>query len=343
MDDADVDDADARPADTLRDLVLGYRVSQALHAAATLGLADLLAAGPATSDELAGRTQTHPDALYRLLRALASAGVFEEREGRRFALTPVGECLRSDVEGSVAGLAVFVGRPYFWEVWGNLLHSVRTGENAFRHVHGLNNWQYRAQHPEEEVIFDQAMVSNARRVTGGLLAAYDFARFGTVVDVGGGRGALLAALLRQYPALRGVLFDQPQVVAHAVPLLEAAGVSGRCRILGGSFFGALPPGGDAYLLKSVLHDWEDAEATAILRRCREAMGPGAALLVIEFELGEPNAQPLVKFSDLNMLVGPGGRERSLAEFGALFRASDFELVGATVSAGGPSIIEAVPV
>lgn len=333
---------DPRPAETLRDLVNGYRVTQAIHVAATLGLADLLKGGPVTSQELARRSGTHPDALYRLLRALASVGVFEEGEGRRFALTPVGQCLRGDAEDSVAGLAAFVGRPYYWQAWAHLLHSVQTGENAFRHVHGMGNWEYRARHPGENVIFDGAMVSTTRRVTGAVLEAYDFSRFRRVVDVGGGRGALLAALLERFPGMRGVLFDQPQVVAQAAPLLEGAGVAGRCEVVAGSFFDAVPPGGDAYVLKSILHDWEDDEATGILRRCREAMAPGAALLVVEFELGEPNRQPLAKFADLTMLVGTGGRERSLGEYGALLEAAGFRVAGVAPSAAGPSVIEAAP-
>ena len=211
------------PAAALRQLVHGYRVSQAIHVAATLGLADLMRDGARGSDELAAATGAHPLALYRVLRALASVGVFREEADRRFALTPLGDCLRSDAPQPVAPWAAFICRPYVWQPWGHLLHSVRTGEPAFRHVHGTDAWAYRAAHPEEEALFDAAMTANSRRQAAAVLAAYDFGRFGCVVDVGGGRGALLAAILARHPNVRGVLFDQPHVVAEAEQELQAAG------------------------------------------------------------------------------------------------------------------------
>ena len=208
------------PSATLGRLIVGFQVSQAIHVAATLGIADLLADGPRTTDELAAATGSHPDALYRLLRALASVGVFHEEDGRRFSSTPMGALLRSDVPGSLRGWAVHVGRPYFQEAWVDLEHSVRTGENAFRHVHGTDVWAYRAARPEESAIFDLAMESLTGASNQALLEAFDFGRFGTVVDVGGGNGALLAALLGAFPAMRGVLLDQPHVVANAAAVLE---------------------------------------------------------------------------------------------------------------------------
>ena len=187
------------------------------------------------------------------------------------------------------------------------------------------------------------MATNSRLAAAAVLAAYDFGRFATVVDVGGGHGTLLAAILGRYPHLGGVLFDQPQVVAGAAPVLERAGVAGRCRVAGGSFFAAVPAGGDAYLLKSILHDWDDDEAAAILRACRAAIGAGGTLLVIEREVGPPNEGPDGKFSDLNMLVELGGRERTREEYGALLAAGGFRLVGVTPTAIGWGIIEGSPV
>ena len=236
-------DHDARrPALALRRLVNGYQVTQALHVAAVLGVADLLADGPRSSNDLAAATETHPGALYRLLRALASVGVFREEEDRRFALTELGACLRSDAPEPVGGWAAFVGEPYQWQAWGALLHSVRTGENAFRHVHGIDSWSYRARHPELSASFDRAMTSLSRQVVSAVLETYDFGRFGHLIDVGGGNGAVLATILAKNPTAHGVLFDQPHVVSGAGPILAAAGVADRCQVVGGSFFETVPAG-----------------------------------------------------------------------------------------------------
>jgi O-methyltransferase domain/Dimerisation domain len=323
----------------LRALANGHQVSQAIHVAATLGLADLLGDGSRTSDELAEATGSHPGALYRLLRALASVGVFREEEGRRFALTPIGEHLRVDDPQSLTGWAAMIGRPYFRKTWTALGESVRTGENAFRLVHGTDVWTWRSMHPEESAIFDRAMTSTTRQVNRELLDAFDFGRFATIVDVGGGNGFLLASILARHSTMQGVLFDQEHVVVGAGPVLEAAGVADRCRVVGGSFFDAVPAGGDAYILKSIIHDWDDEEAVAILRVCRRA---GGVVLLIERVVGPPNEDPATKFLDLNMLVMPGGRERTLDEYAALFEASGFSLVGETPTEGGTSVIEGAP-
>jgi hypothetical protein len=317
---------DERPSATLRRLVNGYQVSQALHVVATLGVADRLAEGPRTSDELAAAVGAHPESLYRVLRALAAVGVFREEDERRFALTDVGECLRSDGEEPVGGWAAMVGRPYVWAAWGQMLDAVRTGENAFEHVHGVDPWTYRTRDPEEGAIFDRAMRDLTRRTHRSTLAAFDFSRFGTVVDVGGGSGALLVALLRAHPEMRGVLIDLPHAVAAAQRAIAAAGLEGRCEAVAGSFFEGVPAGGDAYVLRAILHDWDDPEATAILRRVREACDDEATLVVVERDLGGPNELPETKLSDLNMLVVPGGRERTIREYGALLAAAGFALV-----------------
>lgn len=331
------------PAERLRRLVNGYQVSQAIHVAATLGVADRLRAGPQTSAELAAAVGAHAPTLYRLLRALASVGVFREEAGGRFGLTPLGECLCADAPESVAAWAAFIGQPYYWQAWAHLLFSVRTGANAFRHVHGTNVWGYRQRDPEAAVVLDRAMTELTRLANAAVLAAYDFGRFGCVVDVGGGQGALLAAILERYPALQGVLFDQPHVVSGAEPVLRAAGVADRCRVVGGSFFDAVPAGGDAYLLKSVLHDWADEPALAILRNCRRAVAADGTLLVIERLVGPLNEDPGAKFSDLNMLVSPGGQERTRAEYAALLAAAGFQLVDAIPTASGLYLIVGRPV
>lgn len=328
-----------RPSLVLRRLINGYQVTQAIHVAAVLGIADLLVDGPRSSKDLAAVTATHPETLYRLLRALASVGIFHEEEGQQFGLTPLGDCLRSDAPASLAGWAAYVGEQQHWQAWGVLEHSVRTGENAFRHVHGTDSWTLRARHPELSAGFDRAMTSLSRQMATSVLAAYDFGQFKTIVDVGGGNGGFLTAILAAYPTMRGILFDQPHVVAGAGPLLKARGIADRCEVVGGSFFEVVPEGGDAYLLKAILHDWEDEPATAILRTCRRAMESGTSLLVIERELGAPNDMADSKFSDLNMLVGPEGRERSTEEFATLFEAVGFRFVGFTPSAAGPGVFE----
>jgi hypothetical protein len=328
---------------TLLRLINGYYVTQAIHVAASLGIADLLADGTRTSDDLAHEAGADPDTLYRLLRALASVGVLHEGDGRLFSLTPLGELLRSDVPGSLHGWAAYAGRPYFWAAWAELLHSVRTGENAFRHVHGQDIWSYRADRPEESALFDAAMKALTGASIAAVIDAFDFSRFGTLVDVGGGNGALLASVLAANPALRGVLFDQAHVVAGADQVLEAAGVADRCQIESGDFFEAVPEGGDAYLLRSIIHDWEDEESRAILRVVRAAMPEGAALLVVERDLGAPNEDAPVKFSDLNMLVGPGGRERTQDEYAALLESTGFRLVGVTPTAGTHAVFEGISV
>ncbi len=328
---------DETPGSTLGRLIVGFQVSQAIHVVATLGVADLLADGPRTSDELAAATDSDAGSLYRLLRALASVGVFYEDEGRRFSLTPMGALLRSSVPGSLRGWAMYVGRPYFREAWGHLEHSIRTGDNAFQHVHGTDVWDYRAQRPDESAIFDLAMESLTGASNQALLDAYDFGRFGTVVDVGGGNGAFLAALLGEFPTMRGVLLDQPHVVANAAAVLEMAGVADRCEIRGGSFFDEVPAGGDAYTLKSIIHDYEDERAVSILRTCRRGMAADATLLLIERIVGPPNEDPRSKFSDLNMLVAPAGRERTLHEWDALAARAGFRLVTASPSTSGLAV------
>jgi hypothetical protein len=316
----------------LRRLVNSYQLSQAIHVAAVLGIADLLADGPRSSDELAEETDTDPRAIYRLLRALAAFGLFHEDEGRRFSLTELGDALRTDSPESVAGWAAFVGRRNIRDAWSSLEGSIRTGENAFKLAHGIDVWAYRAHNPEEGEAFDRAMESSSRLVIRALIDAYDFGRFGTIVDVGGGNGTLLRALLEEYPQLTGVLFDQPHVV-------EGVELGERGTIVGGSFFESVPEGGGAYLLKWIIHDWEDEESVAILRNVRRNNG---ALLVVERIVEPPNEGPETKLGDLNMLVGPGGQERTLDEFRALFEAAGYELVGDTPTSSGHHVIEGAP-
>src|SRR5918998_3585054 len=331
------------PRDTLLRMTNGYQVSQALHVAATLGISDLLDDGPRSADELAEATQTHAPTLYRLLRALASVGVFAEETDGRFGLTPLAEHLRTDVPGSLRAWAMLIGQPSFWASWGHLLHSVRTGEPAFPHLHGTNVWEHRAAHPEEGEIFDAAMTGLSAPVAEAVAQSYDFSNISVLVDVGGGEGGLLATILAANPTLRGVLYDLPHVVAAAGALLERAGVADRCEVVGGSFFETVPEGADAFLLKSIIHDWDDAAAIEILRTCRAPMADTGRLLVVEPVIRPGNEPDPAKFSDLNMLVMLGGRERTADDFEKLYAEAGFRLAD-VVRTGSPpfNIIEGVP-
>ena len=323
-------------------LVDGFRVTQAIYAAVEFGIPDLLADGERTSDDLAQASEADPSSLYRLLRALASLGVLHESDGHRFSLSPLGQPLRSDAPGSMRGWVRLTGRDHVWRSWGNLASAVRNGENSFRAVHGTDVWEWRAGHPEESAIFDEAMTSLTSISNTAVLAAYDFGRFGTIVDVGGGNGMLLASVLAAHPGARGILFDQPHVVIAAEPILRAAGVADRCEVVAGSFFEPVPTGGDAYVLKSIIHDWEDDQSVAILHACRASMGPDAVLLLIERDLGPPNENPAAKISDLNMFVMPGGRERSHEEYAELFERAGLRYVSSALAASGHAVVEARP-
>jgi O-methyltransferase domain/Dimerisation domain len=329
------------PRLTLLGLINGFQVTQAIRVAATLRVADHLDGGPRSAAELAALTESHPDSLYRLLRALAAVGLFREDQDRKFTLTPMGDCLRTDCATPLGAWAEVVGSPYFWQAWGHLLRSVQTGENAFKSLNGKDVWQFRAEHREHGATFDRAMTQLSRGSAEAVIHAYDFSSFRHIVDVGGGQGLMLAAILRAHPHMRGTLFDQSDVVAGAKAVLTERGVIDRCDIVGGSFFERVPEGADAYVMRVVIHDWEDDEAIAILKVCRRAMRESAKLLLIERVVGPPGENPTAKFSDLNMLVLPGGRERTDEEFSELFAKSGFELTQ-TFSAGIHNVIEARP-
>jgi hypothetical protein len=313
------------PLIELMRLINGYQVSQALHVAATLGVADHLKDGPKSCDRLAQACGAHPASLYRLLRALAAVGLFHESGKREFTLTRLGTCLTGDAAGSARDYARWIGTAGQWGSWGNLLHSLKSGECAQRFACGTDAWTYRRKHPDEQAIFNAAMTGNSRSEAQAVLEAYDFSRFENVVDVGGGQGLLLKALLTADPRTRGILFDQPQVIASADRTLASADLAHRCRFVAGSFFESVPDGGDAYIMKAILHDWADDRSIDILRTCRRAMSPTATLLVIERVIGPPNENPDGKFSDLNMMVQYAASERTRDEFQSLLRRGGFEM------------------
>src|SRR5262245_2983873 len=275
------------------------------------------------------------------MRALSSAGVFRELDHHRFELTPVGELLRADVAGTQVPMAQLIGRPSYWQAWGNLLHAVRSGEAAFNHVHGIDVWEYRASHAQGGEVFDRAMAALTDRFVAAVVQACEFGRFVNAVDVGGGDGTFLARILTAHPHVHATLLDQPHVIARAAASFEALGLPSRCRAVGGDFFVSVPKDGDAYLMKSILHDWDDTASINILRVCREAMKPTSRLLVVEHVIGPPNIGPEGKFADLHMLVLTGGRERTRDEFAALFDQSGFRLVSVTPTSTPLSVMEGV--
>jgi hypothetical protein len=319
-------------------LATGHFRAQAIYVAAKLGIADLLRDGPRSCEELARSTKTPARALYRLLRALASIEVFAEREGGRFELTPLAETLRSDTDDSLRPLLLVAGEDFHWGSWSHLLYSVTTGESAFEHVHEKRFFEYLAEDAEAGANFAAWMTRATEIQIPAILGAYDFSAARAVVDVGGGQGRLLAAILRACPRLSGVLFDRPEVVAGSV--ISSSGLADRCSTKSGSFFESVPRGGDLYLLKTILHDWGDDLALRVLRNCRDAMEPDARALVIEMIVPPGNAPHPSKFMDLNMLVlNHGGMERTEEEFRALLRSAGLEIARVIPTRSPLSLIE----
>ena len=292
---------------------------------ARLGIPDILARdGAADADSLARATGTHGPTLYRLLRTLAAAGLLHEDDQARFTLSPSGAYLATDHPESLAAWVWIIDRPSLREAWANLEHSVRTGENSFKALHGEDVWEWRRHEPDEGTMFNRAMAAMSYGVGAAIAATFDFADRSVVADIGGGSGSLLAAILGANPGLRGILFDQPAVVAKPEEL-DRAGLLDRCEIVGGSFFDGVPGGADTYLMKAILHDWEDAECVAILGAIRREIPDDGVLLVVERVVGPANEDLEGKLSDLHMLVMPGGRERTADEWRTLFEAGGFEL------------------
>ena len=333
---------DQSAAADLRRMIVGYRLSQALHVAAKLGIADLLAEGPRRAEDLAGVTGSHPSSLYRVLRLLASEGVFEELEEGQFTLTPLAEPLRGDAPDSLRARAIFDGEEWNWHPWGNLLHSTKTGGSAFDHTYGVAVFDYLKETPEAATSFDSLMAAQTRPWAISVADAFDFADIGTLVDVGGGYGTLLAAILTAHPHLKGVLVDLPHVVAGARPKLEEAGLAGRCETVAGDFFQSVPEGGDAYMLKHVLHDWDHDRCVSILGNCRRAIANEGRLLVVEILITPGNEPDYGKYLDLNMLVLTKGRERTEEQYRTLFEAAGFTLSRVVATHSELSIIEGRP-
>jgi hypothetical protein len=316
----------------------GAWVSQMIIVAAELGVADHLVSGERSVHDLADACSADPEALFRLLRGLASLGIFQETEPRQFALTPLADLLRSDHPQSMRMWAQMMGDEHFLS-WDSLLHSVRTGEGAFRHRYGMTVFEWYQRHPERGEIFDGAMGAHSRPQVAALLDAYDFSAISHLVDVGGGSGLLLQSTLRSHPHLRGTLFDQPQVVA---PVEVPTELKDRLEVQGGDFFAGVPACGDAYLLKHILHDWGDDACRTILEHIRAVLPPEGRVLIVEQVIPPGNAPFPGKLLDLNMLVmTEGGRERSVDEYTQLLESADLRLNRIVPTASPVSVVEAI--
>jgi hypothetical protein len=328
------------PQQQLNQLICGYWHSQCVYVAAKLGIADLLANGPQSVDDLAQQTGTHRPSLFRLLRALASLKVFAEEPGQRFRLTPAAEPLRRDVPGSQWAMAVMMGEEHF-RAWGELLYSVRTGKIGFDKVFGRPVFEFLSQHPEQAAIFDKAMVGVHGRETSAMLDAYDFSAFASVVDIGGGNGSTLSGILEKHPSIHGTLFDLPGVIQRAGVAVDAAGLSDRIHLVDGDFFESVPAGADAYVLRHIIHDWEEEKAIRILTNVRQAIARDGRLLVVESVIPPGNEPFFGKLLDLTMLVIPGGQERTEPEYRDLLGKAGFRLVRIVPTAAEVSVIEGV--
>ncbi|HEV2780415.1 MAG TPA: methyltransferase [Actinophytocola sp.] len=323
----------------------GYMTAHALGLAAELEIADRIHGGVCTSAELARETGTHEPSLRRLLRLLAAVGITTEPAPGRFGLTEIGDLLRSDSPDSLYAFTRMFCHESHFRAWLGLGHSVRTGESGWDHVFGANIYAYLADNPELSALFNQAMSQEARLSAGQIAAAYDFSDVTTVVDVGGGDGTLISAILRANPHLKGIVFDSPSGVAQADGVLADAGLADRAEAVAGDFFESIPANGDLYLIKSVFQDWDDEPAKAILRTCRAHMPPTATLLIVGSLLPERAApgDPIMFFTDVNMLVNSGGRERTEAHFRTLLAETGFAVKSVALRAAGPlSIIETRP-
>ena len=329
------------PRAALMQLITASWVTHAVRAMAEIGLADLLAAGPSTAGELAEATGTDAPTLARFLRALAGLGLVAHDAEGRVTLTPLGEPLRADAPGSLRPYALAITGAPVERAWHALPGALRTGGAAFAGVHGLGLWDFYAAHPEEGALFDAAMTGSADARSGILPATVDLAAVGTLVDVGGGQGRMLAAAVAATPGLRGVLADRPEVLPGAEAFLTAAGVRDRCDLVAVDFFSAVPTGGDAYVLAHIVHDWPDAEALAILRACHRAMAPGARLWIVELVIQPGDAYDRAKLLDLLMLVLFGAQERTEAEYRALLEEAGFDRIAVHPTDSPYSIVEAV--
>lgn len=326
----------------LREMFTGYWVSQSIYAIAKLGVADLLGDGPQEAEQLARALRVDKSALYRTMRALASYGLFEEDREHGFRLTPLGSLLQTEVPGSMRSLAIWNGElPY--RAWGAVMHTMETGQPALKHALGMKLFDYLSQDPESRRVFDEAMTGLSMQVSQAVVSAYDFSGIKRIVDVGGGQGTLVAAILAAYDQMHAILFDLPPATENARKQVEMSGLTSRCEVVGGDFFEHVPAGADCYILASVIHDWDDQHSLRILKQCRGAMDQGSRLLLVECVIPD-NPEPLFsRLLDLQMLVVTGGRERTETQFTNLLSAAEFRVTRIIQTTAPECVIEAVAI
>ena len=324
-------------------IISGFWISRSVYVIGKLGIPDLLQTGPKTAEELAAATNTDAPSLFRILRALVSVGVLKSAEGGRFAQTPLSETLVTDAPGSLRWFAISELGQEHYPAWGNLMHSVKTGEIAFDNFFGVDVWKYFQQNPEDAAVFNNSMSNMTAAVNDALTSLYDFSQFGKIVDVGGGHGGLITAILQKNPEVKGVLFDAPQVIEGAQSKIAAAGLADRVETVAGDFFKSVPEGGDAYIMKWIIHDWDDEKSNTILRNIRTRMQPNGKLILVDSVVPETDEPHFSKFIDLNMLVMTGGKERTEKEFAQLLATAGFKLIRVIPTELPTSIIEAEPV
>jgi hypothetical protein len=324
-------------------LIAGFWISRCIYIAAKLGIADLVKNEPKTAAELAAACGAHPFSLFRVLRGLAAVGIFTQDDKNRFGITPLSETLRADVPGSLRAFAMTELGEEHYPAWGDLLHSVRTGGIAFDHTFGMDVWKYFAEHPDNARIFNDAMSGMTAQANEALHAAYDFAGINTLVDIGGGHGGLLTSILKRNAQMRGILFDSLQVIDGARQSVQVSGVAQRCELVGGNFFESVPSGGDAHILKWIIHDWDDEKSSVILRNSHHALAENGKLILVEAVVPPGSQLHFSKFMDLNMLVMTGGRERTEEEFRRLYETSGFRLNRIVPTESPFSVIEGVRV
>ncbi len=330
----------APPDAVLTEIAFGAMMTQALYVAAKLGIADLLKDAPQPVSELAAATGTHERSLYRVLRSLAGAGIFQETESKVFANTPLSDAIRSDAPNSMRNGAIFMGEAWHYNVWGNMMHSVRTGETAWKKTHGSEVFDYFNDFPEHGEIFNGAMTDMSVGIAPAVVEAYDFSGIETLADIAGGHGYLLSQILKANPNLNGILFDVPSVIAGANDLLQREGVGERVERVAGDFFAEVPAA-DAYIMKHIIHDWDDERSVRILKNIHAAMRADGKVLIVETVVPEDNEPHYSKLLDLEMLTSPGGMERTAQEYRELLASAGFELTRVIPTKSPFSIIEAV--
>ena len=331
----------ADPGAQLLAILFGFIGTKALSLAAKLGIADMLKDGPQSVTELARLAHCQPQPLYRLLRALAGSGVFAEEKEGHFRLTPTAELLRSDAPGSLRGFAIYFGADWHWRVWEDLEYSVREGKPSFEQIYGMPMFEYLPKNPEQAGVFNDAMTSFSAATSAALLEANNFSGIKKLVDVGGGHGFMLTSILEKYPEMQGIVFDAPPVIDGARKQIAARGLKARCEAVAGNFFESVPAGGDAYVMKHIIHDWDDEKALKILRNCHQAMTPDGRIFIIEMVIPEGNTPSIGKLLDLAMLVFLHSFERTEDEYRALYEQAGFELTRVVATNSPYSVIEGV--